>query len=162
LARGRKGGQRSGVSTVLTLANGAITSKEGKARMRKGDADVRGRREKENKRRRECDRHRWNERKSGIRGAPLRLPRLGHALGSPARVVSTRFGRNPKSFRNWDKEIPSINLISLLPIYRRPHQVEKLLYFRNICDLLIPHAIYFYFVSCIISFMLSIFFFFFP
>lgn len=40
MARGRKGGQRSGVSIALTLTNGAITSKEGKAKMRKGSADV--------------------------------------------------------------------------------------------------------------------------
>lgn len=40
MARGRKGGQRYGASTALTLTNGAITSKEGKAKVRKEGADV--------------------------------------------------------------------------------------------------------------------------
>jgi len=121
--RGRKGGQRSGGHSLPTALL-RLLGKEGKTRMGKrvltrGGRGQRGR-ESDNRRDEERGSHCWwEERKSGIERASFRLPRLGHARGEIARV-SMRSGRNPKSLRNWEKEIPSINLSlspSLLWIY---------------------------------------------
>lgn len=75
MARGRKGGQRSGRTTVSPTA--LLRVKRAKPGCERGCRCVK----KGKGKRREGGRCRWDERKSGIRGAPLRLPRLGHAAG---------------------------------------------------------------------------------
>jgi len=125
MARGRKGGQRSGRAQSATRRRRYYEFSVKRAKPGCEGADMRrertGKRKREKERENRRDEERgnhcwWDERKSGIKGASLRLPRLGHACGEIARV-SMRSGRNPKSLRNWEKEIPSINLSLSLSLF---------------------------------------------